>query len=98
MNLDYNKLIINYSNSRPGAGKTFHIIKQMASKPGKYLYAVDRIDVFKERRALIERFSNSNDLPIVELNSEVSNNVRQDVFDTPSEHAEHNHVVAIMHS
>lgn len=95
MILDYSKLIINYSNSRPGSGKTFDTLKRIATSPGKYLYAVDRIDVFNERRMLIQRLSTSNDLRIVELNSEISNNVRQDVFDTPSAYANDSHVVAI---
>lgn len=87
---------INYSNSRPGAGKTFTITKLMATRPAKWLYAVDRNEVFKDRKMLIQSFSGSGHLQIIEINCDTTSNVRQDVRDVPSLYADERHVVVIV--
>ena len=50
-------VIIEYSAALCGEGKTWWACRSMAETPGRYLYAVDRRDVFADRADLIRSFA-----------------------------------------
>jgi hypothetical protein len=95
MNLDKISLCVDYSPSRPGAGKTIYTTKEMATIRGKYIYAVDRMQVFSDRKSLLINAATSTDFQVVEINSNESHSVREDVREVPAIYTENEHVVVI---
>lgn len=88
-------ITIHTSDVRPGGGKTNYVIKTMVQFPGKYVYAVDRVDVFDTRASLIESHANGKNIKIVQLNTTTSFQVRADLRQTASEYQDDEHVVVI---
>ncbi len=88
-----------YCSARPGLGKTIFVCKRMATRRGKYVYAVDRIDVFAERERLIKEFAvnGGKTSPLIVIyNSKNSFTVRQDVANAPNMYKDERHIIVII--
>ena len=46
-------VVVDYSAEGCGAGKTFWAMNFIATRPGKFLVALDRIDAFEARRSML---------------------------------------------
>jgi len=92
----------------PGSGKTRHVINQITSVPGKYLFATSRRDLIRERMADIRHakteFGTSPDLfPIYSPDQKsdtqdrpIDFSVASEIRSLPHRHAEAAHVVAMV--
>ena len=87
---------VSYWDGRPGAGKTRKMTMKMATVPGKWIYAVDRNDVFDEREELIRSFWNRKNPKVVQINCVTSNDVRKGIREAAQEYKEEEHVVLIV--
>lgn len=58
-----------YVNGECGAGKTFDLLKWIASHPGLYIVAFNKIDLFSEHQATLVAFAGSIPIKVFAINS-----------------------------
>lgn len=93
---------IHYDESRCGSGKTLNALQDMAARPGRYIYAVDRRDQIEDRSAALGGFARAaNTTPIImriasEDGGKFSENVARRIEALPRDYATQVHVIAII--
>ncbi len=93
---------IHYDESRCGSGKTLNVLQDMATRPGRYIYAVDRRDQIADRSAALGGFAKAaNTTPIImriasEDGGKFSENVARRIEALPRDYATQVHVIAII--
>lgn len=89
-----------YSSAKCGSGKTFWALNRMALEPGRYVYAVDRVDEFDVRASRIREIAGSTlhfRCPhVVTLASREGDIVGRDFPNALDEHANTRHVIIII--
>jgi hypothetical protein len=93
------ELIITTCIAPPGAGKTRWALDFMASRPARFVYAVDRNNVMQERSKLIDEYACAHKTKpeLVLINSENTKDVRARVKDAPNEYKCEHTILIISH-
>ena len=62
---------IHYLQADCGAGKTYSTLSNIAANPGRYVFAVNKIDLIGERIREFNEFAGSDDYRIAQIHSQI---------------------------
>lgn len=89
---------IYYSNASCGAGKTSWAVAHMGRTPGRYIYAVDRVEEFAKRQVLImdHAFKAGGSVTVRSLSSKAGDVISRDFPFVIQNYSAEDHVIVII--